>query len=90
VEEARTRPSHVGGVVIHDDAAVENEVCIMNDAALAESVDGLQMTSAVNNNMMTPAARFGSRMLLMTLISARTSRRHAPLAIPSVAPPRAR
>jgi len=33
------------------------------------------MTSAVNINMMTPAARFGSRMLLMTFITSTTSRR---------------
>jgi len=62
----------------------------MNEAAPAEFADGLQLMSAVSNTMMTPAARFGSRMLLTALITTATSRRSAPLVIASVAPPRAR
>jgi len=31
------RAADGGGVVIHDDAAVENEECIMNDAAPVQS-----------------------------------------------------
>jgi hypothetical protein len=31
----------VGGVIIHDDAAVENEECIMNNAALMHAAAGM-------------------------------------------------
>jgi len=31
----------VGGVIIHDDAAVESEECIMNDAAPTHAAAGM-------------------------------------------------
>jgi hypothetical protein len=37
----RRAPIQGGGVIIHDDAAVENEDCIMNDAAPFMPVAGL-------------------------------------------------
>jgi hypothetical protein len=30
-----------GGVIIHDDAPLENEVCIMNDAALIKAIPAI-------------------------------------------------
>jgi hypothetical protein len=36
----------VGGVIIHDDAAVENEVCIMNDAAPVHPALGIPSRAA--------------------------------------------
>jgi hypothetical protein len=45
----------VGGVIIHDDAPVENEVCIMNDAA--------PIHAAVGIPSVTPRARSSPRRL---------------------------
>jgi hypothetical protein len=67
----------VGGVVIHDDAPVECEECIMNDAAPTEFADRLVMMTTVSNaNIMTPTARNGGCMSLMTLTAPTISRRN--------------
>jgi hypothetical protein len=49
----------VGGVIIHDDAPVENEVCIMNDAAPVRPAGGIPPRTPPRVPQSLPLGRIG-------------------------------